>query len=68
MIVGCYSVHLYCEAVGHLEFPQIDEPILRKEFTGQNERECFQEARNAGWKIIKRIPICHRCIRIGLSP
>ena len=55
MIVGCYSMHLYCDKssiapgevyddLGHIyhEFPH--------EFSGRTEAECKKSARERGWK------------------
>lgn len=68
MIVGCYSLHLYCDfgkgpegdqthgGVRFLEFPH--------EFTGKTESACLKEARKAGWKIYpaQRKAKCPKCV------
>lgn len=48
MIVGCYTVHLYCDHPDAAQYKCTEWP---GEFTGQTERECLAEARKAGWKI-----------------
>jgi hypothetical protein len=53
MLVGCYSLDLYCDT-GDDAFGSKcpHRPILRNgqgEFTGPNERVCLQRARKAGW-------------------
>lgn len=64
MIVGCYSVHLYCDSGGHDGFTGHDGAYVVKngpewhntvtianEFAGRNERECLTQARSIGWII-----------------
>lgn len=49
MIVGCYSLHVYCENPAH-------PPLAgnRGEFTGQTQAEATHNARKAGWLIPNR--------------
>lgn len=63
MIVGCYSIDLYCDsgkekpygAAGHWSEPDT--------FAGESFAECAREARKAGWKIDRKngIAICPNC-------
>lgn len=48
MIVGCYSMDLYCDvkdAFGCRAYPG--------QFTGRTESECIRKARKAGWRVVK---------------
>lgn len=62
MIVGCYSLHLYCDIPNDSH-----KHRLHGEFTGDTSSEARQKARNEGWKFNrdqKRV-ICPRCIAAG---
>lgn len=64
MIVGGYTLHLYCD------FHEGDEwdkahgyPETPADFAGRNEAICFTAARAAGWKVYRlqykaKCPIC----------
>ena len=59
MIVGCYSIDLYCDFGPHpvgYGFPH--------QFTGQTEAVCFREARKKGWRIYRKQgkAKCPRCV------
>lgn len=62
MIVGCYTLHLYCDAVadngGPLVHPRGAEVNYvsqhEGEFTGRTDRDCRRLARKAGWTFTKR--------------
>jgi hypothetical protein len=43
MVVGCYSMDLYCDTPRHV----YGGP---SQFTGHTEGECLKEARSRGWK------------------
>lgn len=67
MIVGCYTLHLYCDFErdgkhGGVETYKIGWPA---EFTGKTESECLKEARKAGWRIFKAEgkAKCPRCVK-----
>lgn len=48
MIVGCYSLDLYCDT------PNCREGMGRGwQFTGPTEARCMRKARDAGWKFSK---------------
>lgn len=62
MIVGCYSVDLYCD---NEKCPFIDmaNPDV---FTGETETQCLGDARRAGWQITRGKPherkaYCPKC-------
>ena len=72
MIVGCYSVHLYCDGEGHEGFlidgaymvksPDGEYVGVAHEFAGKNERECLRQAREVGWRITRdRETFCPFC-------
>lgn len=72
MIVGGYTVHLYCETEGHegytseygyhVKVAYGKYEILQNEFAGENERECLAQARRIGWRITRdRQAICPFC-------
>lgn len=46
MIVGCYTMHLYCDGPGPHGYGTM--PL---ELTGRTEGECFAQSRKKGWKI-----------------
>lgn len=62
MIVGRYSIHLYCD-FGIPSKPERGEAYTlhggrpnyeldqQMEFTGKNEAACFRESRKVGWKV-----------------
>lgn len=63
MIIGCYDMHLYCDAgnaePGYLDDGKSYEDRLHGfeegsgEFTGQTESGCKRSARRAGWVFAK---------------
>lgn len=48
MIVGCYSVDLYCE---HPEGGQYRCTNWPGQWTGTSARDCYAKARREGWKL-----------------
>ena len=50
MIVGCYSVHLYCD---HPDAAMYVCTAWPGDFTGRTEKECLKEARTKGWYVRK---------------
>ena len=71
MIVGCYDMHLYCDA-GNPEPGMVDDGKSYEnrahgfeegfgEFTGHTEAECKRWARRAGWKFLSDGRVfCHK--------
>ncbi len=61
MIVGGYSLHLYCSRTnpehGFDEFPH--------QFTGETGQKCRAKARICGWKLDMRslTAVCPKCAR-----
>jgi hypothetical protein len=51
-VVGCYSVHLYCQYPEHrMDFVVRDEVPHHGEFVGETEAYCLSIARDNGWWI-----------------
>jgi len=49
MIVGCYTLELYCEVDEQRHFQD-----SFAQYVGKNERECLRNARRDGWKVDKK--------------
>ena len=62
MIVGCYSLHLYCD-FGDAEIHE--GMTFPHEFTGRTEAACFRDAKKRGWRIYsqQRKAKCPRCVK-----
>lgn len=65
MIVGCYSMDLYCDAEN---CPDRSHRIgsVYAQLIGRYERECLREARKLGWKFSKSHPrkaFCPTCAK-----
>jgi hypothetical protein len=64
MIVGCYTMDLYCDNRGetHIEEMQIHGhdkwPI---QYTGHTEGKCKHKARQDGWRLGKEKQLCPVC-------
>ena len=65
MIVGGYTLHLYCDR-DPCGLSPLDSP---GEFSGTTKRVAYREARDAGWKIGRNdtvtCPTCVLAIRRG---
>lgn len=61
MIVGCYTLHLYCDTklAAHRNVP------FPGEYCGETASECRQLARKVGWKLdlAKGTATCPNCVR-----
>lgn len=57
MIVGCYSVHLYCDSPEGGTYKCTEWP---GEYTGRNEREALANARKAGWRVVADKAFCRK--------
>lgn len=68
-IVGCYTVHLYCDTGGTAWGEECPFNYGSGEFAGQNERDCLSQARKRGWKFNRERTeaFCPRCSK-GLKP
>lgn len=65
MMVGCFTLHVYCDAEGHQ--PPWDN---FQEFTGESRAECRRKMRARGNHLVKgtdnrRRVICNVCWREG---
>lgn len=76
MIIGGYTVHLYCdnEKAKH-RLRQLDGAYHMSvagvefdyEFAGRNEAQCLRQAKNTGWRISRdKIVICPVCSGYGI--
>lgn len=72
MIVGCYTLHLYCDNGGD-EFgtncPNRSIVYNAAEFTGPDKKTCLSEARKLGWSFnLNRTKAhCPRCTKAGMK-
>ena len=66
MIVGCYSMDLYCSndarCVG--EIGPYQRQVRFCGFTGETAAQCRKEARKIGWKFINGDVICPKCTAV----
>lgn len=72
MIVGCYSLDLYCARGpnnGKNAAPTC-KGLNPGQFTGRTEAECKREARSKGWRflIVKGDVVCPWCARASARP
>ena len=51
MIVGGYSLHLYCDGPRHAELYPGKVKSLDADIAGRDLRDCLKQARNLGWRI-----------------
>lgn len=61
MIVGCYSVDLYCDnedRTGDKRCKRRNGPLRygSDQYTGETEGECLRQARKEGWKFTRDRP------------
>lgn len=63
MIVGCYTLDLYCDSKREHHY-QEDNVSFGKQYTGRNERECWQQARADGWKKQGVYAFCPKCVAL----
>lgn len=58
MIVGCYSVDLYCDnSSTGIDVGYVGDCLYRTretpQFTGETEAACLRAAKRVGWKIVR---------------
>jgi hypothetical protein len=67
MIVGCYSVDLYCDYENMNHFWHSCPP----QFTGETEAECLRDARRCGWRFSRgkrpRLAKCPECVKAKIN-
>jgi hypothetical protein len=65
MIVGCYSMDLYCDTGGDAYGGKCPHSTsyttVQAEFTGRNERDCLQQAKQRGWSFRNGKATCPGC-------
>lgn len=61
MIVGGYSLHLYCDDQQHQQC--IETQFQNHQFAGPTKTEALKEAKAAGWSVYQKadIAICPHC-------
>jgi hypothetical protein len=62
MIIGCYTLDLYCDADAEHAWRAF--PV---QFSAETGEECRQQARRAGWKLTPKTgtAVCPDCVRAG---
>lgn len=69
MIVGCYTLDLYCDSYDG--GPPFRDSVVHKyqefphQYTGETRFECIKQARKDGWLISKKHQLCSKCSRKG---
>ena len=58
MIVGCYSMHLYCEQEQCPANGALRGVYTPTEFSGRTRAECTREARRDGWLVNHKANKC----------
>lgn len=62
MVVGCYTMDLYCDYTGPCRWSDFPS-----QYTGRTESECLRGARLDGWRFHGRPKLarCPKCVRSG---
>jgi len=65
MIIGCYTLHLYCD-VPKCTYNNKGGSYIPDEFTGETGGECRNAARKAGWRLLADgNACCPECNKAG---
>ena len=68
MIVGGYTLHLYCDFAGVHEYR---DAFGFAEFSGDNQRKAEGDARRRGWRFHivdgQRLVKCPKCVKAGIK-
>ena len=69
MIVGCYTLDLYCrEAKREHKYGDANEVGTGKaSFYGNNITKTREQARKAGWKFVGDDVLCPACVKLGIK-
>ena len=69
MIVGCYTIHLYCDDEKHDERTHSRRglQLFDFQFSGLTESECLRNARRGGWSVNRPrgLATCPICVKEG---
>ena len=80
MIVGCYTMDLYCDDPMHNErfrpwtastgimylcFPKYDSRPYNNTFSGRNAKECKYQAIRKGWTFKRDTCVCWACNEVN---
>lgn len=75
MIVGCYTMHLYCDGAktcpnGGCKIGGGGESVPPAQCTGQTRGECAAKAKKRGWRLNHRTDtaLCPACAKAGVKP
>jgi hypothetical protein len=75
MIVGCYSLHLYCDGLPNCKNRNCrpgagGDSVPPAEYSGQTRGECSAKARRQGWRLNPRTDtaLCPACAKAGVRP
>lgn len=64
MIVGCYTLDLYCENDRQYPDGTHDFYEFPHQYTGETHAECNRQARKQGWKLTRdKKAFCPKCSR-----
>jgi hypothetical protein len=63
VIVGCYSMDLYCKNDKSCQRLTVAHTIGFAQTTGENRTQCLSAAKKLGWKITKGDAICPYCLK-----
>lgn len=64
-IVGCYTLHLYCDAQIKPEGASQWYRCDMGEYVGETAAQCRRQARRAGWKLGRTAAVCPTCAAAG---
>ena len=73
MIVGCYTLDLYCDGDPECKYSMTNSPGCRNmsaQFTAETGSECRRLAREDGWilNLQEQTTVCPKCAKKGLKP
>jgi len=57
MILGAYTLHLYCKNECKTKYGN----LRLGQFVADNEREARKQAKERGWKFVRKDVICPEC-------
>lgn len=73
MIIGCYTLDLYCDGDPECKYSMTNSPGCRNmsaQFTAETGSECRRLAREEGWilNLQEQTTVCPSCAKKGLKP
>ena len=69
MIVGCYTLDLYCEVADNHSHGEVGTYGYADQFTGPTGPKCREQSRDAGWRLDVRrgLALCPKCVAGGMT-